>query len=106
MKDLTKPKQARVSTIQDKDGKNLTEDQEKRVAKIKKDLTQKENKDPCYYSYALLSPKEVADLALELKQIKDEIDFSYDDECFFRDFFNAINSTAKKKNGLYLYTTD
>lgn len=87
-------------------GKDLTENQEKRMAEIKEVLHSNENKDPCYYSYLLLSPKEVADLASELEHIKSKIDFSYDDECFFKDFINSIIMASKKKSGLYLYTTD
>ncbi len=87
-------------------GKNLTENQEKKITEIKKVLNSKENEGPCYYSYLLLSPKEVADLASELEQIKSKIDFSYDEECFFRDFINSIHEAEKNKNGLYLYTSD
>ncbi|WP_350292735.1 hypothetical protein [uncultured Croceitalea sp.] len=87
-------------------GKRLSEDEEKRVADVQTNLAQKEKENPCYYSYLLLSPKEVKDLASELERIKNKIDFSYDDECFFKDFFDSINIIAEKESGLLLYTVD
>lgn len=84
----------------------LSKDAAKKVAEILADLNQKEGENPCYYSYLLLSPSEVKELALELKKIKNKIDFSHDDECYFIDFFDSISRMAEKESGLFLYTTD
>ncbi len=86
--------------------KKLSEDARKKVAEIVSNLNQKEGENPCYYSYLLLSPKEVKELNLELKKIKRKIDFSHDDECYFEDFFNSISRIAENKSGLFLYTLD
>lgn len=61
---------------------------------------------PCYYTYLVLSPEEVTVLASELNAIKAQINFSYDDECFYTQFYQAINNASQNKDGLFLYTSD